>query len=313
MARMARVLVLDGGTSDEREISLRSGTSVIAALRAAGHDVREYDTASGINTATVADTDVVFPVLHGKGGEDGVLQAQLDALGVPYVGTGADASARCFDKWQFKQLLSAHDLPQAAGTLVDETGFWASELIRSPFVLKPNDGGSSVDTLIVRNLAQRPHKATIQTLFARHDHMLFEALIPGAEITVSVLGEMALPVVEIIPPESGEFDYENKYNGKTQELCPPEHVSAAAQLQAQDLALRTHKLAGCRDFSRTDMIIDSRGSIYILETNTIPGMTDQSLFPKAAAAAGITMPQLVDRLVQMALERSHRARQTAAS
>ena len=133
--------------------------------------------------------------------------------------------------------------------------------------------------------------------------MLLEELVEGIEITVAVVGDQALPVIEIIPPEAGEFDYENKYNGRSQELCPPEHVAEDIQAEARDLALRTHNLTGCRDFSRTDMILTPLGELWILETNTIPGMTDQSLLPKAAAAAGIPMPLLCDRLVQMALAR----------
>ena len=298
---MSSVIVLAGGTSDERAVSLRSGAAVSAALQAASHDVTVLDPADGLTKELLVGHDVVFPVLHGAGGEDGSLQTQLDIFRLPYVGTGAAASALCFDKWQYKQLLAEHDLPHPAGELVDETKFRQSPLITRPFVLKPFDGGSSIDTLLVRSLVEPLDKNAVSALFAKHPRMLLEELIVGTEITVAVLGDQCLPVIEIIPPSGGEFDYENKYNGQSQELCPPEHVSDAVQHKAQELALRVHQLAGCRDFSRTDFMIDAGGNLYILETNTIPGMTDQSLLPKAAAVSGLTMPQLMDRLVRLAL------------
>jgi D-alanine-D-alanine ligase len=298
---MAQVIVLCGGTSDEREISNRSGASVIRALKAAGHEVQELDPANGLNADKLRAADVVFPVLHGAGGEDGEIQKELDDLGVPYVGSGVEASELCFDKWQYKQFLQTHDLPTPNGQLLDITSFWASPLSKRTFVLKPNDGGSSVDTYIHRG--GNVPETTIRDMYSRHSKMLLEELVEGIEITIAVLGERALPVIEIIPPESGEFDYENKYNGKSQELCPPEHVNEDVQQKAQELALRVHRLTGCRDFSRTDMMVTPLGELWILETNTIPGMTDQSLFPKAAATAGVGFPQLVDQLVRMALAR----------
>jgi D-alanine-D-alanine ligase len=129
--------------------------------------------------------------------------------------------------------------------------------------------------------------------------MLLEELIEGTEITVPILGDQALPVIEIIPPQGKEFDYENKYNGTTQELCPPQHVSAEKQQEAQRLAEKIHKAAGVRHLSRTDIIIDENGKLWVLELNTIPGLTDQSLFPKAAAAAGINMQQLMQKFLDM--------------
>lgn len=298
---MADVIVLCGGTSDEREISQRSGASVARALETAGHRVAELDPANGLPADKLRAADAVFPVLHGAGGEDGVLQQRLDDLGVAYVGSGVKASELCFDKWQYKQFLRSSGLPTPNGRLLDITSFWASPLSTRTFVLKPNDGGSSVDTFIHRG-GSVP-KETIADIYSRHPKMLLEELVEGIEITVAVLGGQPLPVIEIIPPESGEFDYENKYNGKSQELCPPEHVDGGIQRQAQELALRAHNITGCRDFSRTDIMLTALGELWILETNTIPGMTDQSLLPKAAATAGITMPELCDRLVRMALAR----------
>lgn len=299
---MIKVAVLAGGSSDERAVSVRSGAAVASALEKAGYSVTQLDPASGFSAEKLQGSDVVFPALHGQGGEDGSLQKQLDEWGVPYVGSGVESSELCFDKWRYKQLLQARSLPTPDGRLEDMTGFWNSTLSRRPFVLKPNDGGSSVDMYIHRSAAEVPHD-TIMQLFSRHKKMLLEELIEGTEITVSVLGDTALPVIEIIPPESGEFDYENKYNGKSQELCPPQHVSESIQEKAKALALEAHRVCGCRDFSRTDIMVTNLGELWVLETNTIPGMTEQSLFPKAAATAGITMPQLADQLVQMAWAR----------
>lgn len=299
---MASVIVLAGGSSDEREISFRSGAAVAAALERAGHSVRQMDPVTEFNKTKLQAADVVFPVLHGQGGEDGSIQKQLEDLGVAYVGSGVEASELCFDKWQYKQFLRTHNIPMPNGKLVDEISFWNSQFVLRPFVLKPNDGGSSVDTLIHRTY-EKPDEQTIRDIFTRHSHLLIEELIEGTEITVAVLGEQSLPIIEIIPPESGEFDYKNKYNGKSQELCPPKNVAEGVQEEAKALATKIHKLCGCRDFSRTDIMVTSLGQLWVLETNTIPGMTEQSLFPKASSTAGISMEQLVDQLVQMALAR----------
>ncbi|HET7320604.1 MAG TPA: D-alanine--D-alanine ligase [Candidatus Saccharimonadales bacterium] len=298
---MASVIVLAGGSSDEREISLRSGAAVAEALKLKGHEVQELDPSQPIPPDTLKQADVVFPVLHGAGGEDGSLQGQLDALQVAYVGSGVAASELCFDKWRYKQFINSHGLPVPHGEIVTVDTFWQFSLVSKPFVFKPYDGGSSVDTYLHRS--GLVPKETIADIFTRHPKMLLEELVEGTEITVSVLGDQALPVIEIIPPSGGEFDYTNKYNGKSQELCPPEHVSAELQQKAQELALKAHNLCGCRDYSRTDIMINSAGELYILETNTIPGMTTQSLFPKAAETTGISMEDLCDRLVQMALAR----------
>ena len=299
---MAKVLVLAGGNSTERDVSLRSGMAVVKALRAAGHTVTQFDPERGIAAKDVAGVGVAFPVLHGIGGEDGTIQAELDKFGVPYVGSGVAASELCFDKWDYKQFLQTHQLPVPEGTLIGKAGF---DALTHPagFVLKPNDGGSSIDTYIYRGNGP-VDQAQVNDLFSRHGRMLFEELIVGTEITVAVVGDEALPVIEIVPPESGEFDYENKYNGKSQELCPPKSVSDALQAEARKLALQAHTLTGCRDFSRTDIMIGPGDALYLLETNTIPGMTDQSLLPKAAQVAGIDMPALVDKLVRFALART---------
>lgn len=274
---------------------------MLAALQTGGYENVVMADARDA-AASLDGVDVVFPALHGIGGEDGQIQKLLEDRGLPYVGSDSGVSALCFDKRQWRQLVGQHGIPIADGELIDKDGLRTSELLRQPFVIKPFDGGSSIDTFIVRDPATADW-AAIEDSFRRHPQMLAEALAAGTEITVGVFGEQPLPIIEIVPPASGEFDYENKYNGATRELCPPESVDAAVQQAAQELALQVHRMCGCRDMSRTDMIVGADGSLTVLETNTIPGLTDQSLFPKAAAAAGVTMPQLCDRLVQMALAR----------
>jgi D-alanine-D-alanine ligase len=297
---MTKIHVLAGDKYSERDVSLRSGAAVAEALKNTAYDVAIRDP-SKVPLEEIADCDAVFPALHGMGGEDGSLQAALESRGVRYVGSDSVASALCFDKERYRQVISSAGLPVAKGALVQADTYQTHALAGAPYVLKPFDGGSSIDTYIVRDPADAPHKR-IQATFQAHPTMLMEALITGSELTVGVLEDQALPVIEIIPPADGEFDYENKYNGATQELCPPQHVSEAVQAAAQELALQAHKITGCRDLSRTDIMCDEAGNLYILETNTLPGMTNQSLFPKAAAAAGIDMSSLCAQLVELALK-----------
>jgi len=301
---MANVIVLAGGNSDEREISLLSGAAVATALTTAGHTVTVLDPSDGLDKLlpTFQEVEVVFPALHGLGGEDGVLQKFLESHRIPFVGTSAKASELCFDKDRCTELFEEHgvDVPKTELVTLDE--FKASDLIKKPFVLKPNDGGSSIDTFIIRNV-DGFNLNSVEAAFKEHGRMLLQDFISGVEITVAVLGEASLPVIEIIPPKGGEFDYENKYNGKTQELCPPQHVLPEAQVAAQKLAKKIHDFTGCRDMSRTDMIITADQRLYVLENNTIPGLTNQSLLPKAAAQAGISMPAMCNLLVQRAVDR----------
>lgn len=301
---MAQVIVLCGGTSPERAVSLRSGSAVAAALTARGHDVRLVDPKDGLQQygAELEQAEVVFPVLHGAGGEDGTAQQILEAIHVPYVGSSAAASALCFNKQSAKKRLQEAGITVPQGAVVTIDTLWESSFTLQPFVLKPLDGGSSIDTFIVRDVSLAD-KLAIEHAFRTHSQMLLEELIDGVEVTVGVLGETALPPVEIIPPKGAEFDYENKYNGKTTELCPPKHLTSTQQQTAQTLAVEVHHILGCRDISRTDFIMDASGTLYTLETNTLPGMTDQSLVPKAAETAGISMQELTDRLLHMALTR----------
>lgn len=299
-----QVLVLAGGNSLEREISLRSGAAVAAALKRVGYEVSAADPAAGLQKLIPAlkSADVVFPALHGVGGEDGVLQRFLEEKQIKFVGSGSRASELCFDKYSYDQLLINNGILTPKTELVTFEEFGSTTLAKRPFVLKPNDGGSSIDNVIVRDVARKDETA-IRQAFDKYSQLLLQELISGPEITVAVLGTASLPVIEILPPDDQEFDYENKYNGATREICPPEHVSQSEQAEAQKLAARIHELCGCRDLSRTDIIVSEGGELCVLETNTIPGLTDESLLPKAAEAAGIDMLALCDRLVKSALAR----------
>lgn len=294
------VLVLLGGTSDEREVSLRSGNAVIEALKNRGHNVEQYDPADRNDGLTkfIGKVDVVMPILHGHGGEDGTIQAELEKLGFKYLGADSSVSKLCFDKNEFKNMLNTLSILTPRGEVVDKETYISSELKQSPYVLKPIDGGSTIDTFIIR---KSDIEKTDLEVFNRHPKMLLEELIEGSEITVPVLGSHALPVIEIIPPEGKEFDYENKYNGATQEHCPPVNISIENQATAQNLAEQIHKTAGVRHLSRTDIIIDKENNHYVLELNTIPGLTNQSLFPKSAGVAGLNMEQLVEELLRITL------------
>lgn len=299
---MLHVVVLCGGLSREREVSLRSGRAVAEALQAAGYEVQVLDTDCDDNQ--LKQCDVVFPVLHGVGGEDGKTQARLESLGIAFVGSDSKSSRLCMDKSLYRSTLQTKGLLMPQGDTMDYATYVRSELHTHPHVVKPVDGGSSVDTYIVRDMAVYDAEVP-KRYFQTYGSMIVEELILGTEVTVGILGDKVLPIIEIIPPADQEFDYDNKYNGQTQELIPAIHVADKDQKAVQELALEVHKATGCRDFSRTDFIISEDGQYYLLETNTIPGMTAQSLFPKMALAIGMDMPALCDNLVKMALERKH--------
>jgi len=294
-----KVLVLGGGDSPEREVSLRSARYIAKAVREAGFEIDEYDPAEGdAYFDTVPKDTVVLPILHGLNGEDGVIQAILEDHGLPYLGSDSASSAACFDKWLTLQAFKAYGLPTAQSEFIRKEDFAMSKLIKKPYVLKIAHGGSSIGVLIARD----PEKVTqrqIDEIFDMESRAVVEELVEGIEITVPVLDQSALPVIEIVPPSGGEFDYDNKYNGETAEICPPKSVSPEIQEQAQRLAEKAHKVRNCRHLSRTDMMVTPDGGLVVFDINTIPGLTDQSLYPKSAAVAGISMPQLVTRFVDM--------------
>lgn len=289
-----KVVILGGGTSPERSISLKSAANVAKAVKQAGYEVIEIDPKDGLDR--LPPGSIVFPVLHGVGGEDGRLQAELERRGLPYLGTGSKESETCFDKSLARGRLSRAGLPIADGHTVDKDSYWQNPLSKKPHVLKVSKGGSSIGTYMVRE-AGNVDKDKVEEVFKLDKKAIIEELIVGAEITVPIFDKLALPVIEIIPPQNGEFDYANKYNGRTQELCPPKSVGKEIQYRAQRLAEEVHEVLGARHFSRVDIMIGDDSRLVVLELNTIPGMTEQSLYPKSAAVAGISMPELMKKFV----------------
>lgn len=294
-----KILVLGGGESPEREVSLRSAANVATAARAAGFEVLEADPKYEPEILNTLPIDaLVFPILHGAGGEDGVIQKQLEDLKLAFLGSGSQVSQECFDKWTTRQKLEAAGIVMPKARLVTKDTYKNTDLIKTPYVLKVARGGSSIGTLVVHDPSV-VDPAKVEELFGLDDHAVLEELIEGDEVTVPVLDSSALPVIEIIPPANEEFDYDNKYNGRTQELCPAKNISADLQKQARDMAERVHYVMGARHLSRVDMMIDKDDRIYVLEINTMPGMTTGSLYPKSAKEAGMDMPALVKKFAEL--------------
>lgn len=299
---MTDVVVLYGGNSPEREVSIRSGKSVMTALDQAGIAYTSFDTANGLEFLdTLPKDSVVLPILHGVGGEDGSIQKELERRGLAYLGATSRVSEVCFDKSKALEVFQKNNIPTAAGAVVSQAEYASHPLAKKPHVLKVARGGSSIGTLLVPD-PTAVDKQQVQALFELDDTAILEELVQGIEITVPVLDGKALPVIEIKPPEGGEFDYENKYNGKTAEICPPVSIDEATQKEAQHVAERVYEAVGCRHLGRVDIIVRPDGSMAVLEINTIPGMTDQSLFPKAAEVAGMDFPALVTKFVELARE-----------
>jgi D-alanine-D-alanine ligase len=303
------VALLSGGISSEREVSLNSGKQVLAALDAEKYDVISYDPKTDL-PRLVADArriDTALIILHGPYGEDGTVQGLLDLLGIPYQGSGVLGSAVAMNKLTSKHLYQQAGLPVPAYVALksvdaaDTAGVAAR--LGLPVVVKPVQGGSSVGMSIVRSEKDLPD--AVRKALDFDDTVIIETFIDGIEVTGGVIGNErpeALPLIEIIPDERHEFfDYEAKYTaGLTQEICPARIDEPLAE-KARTYAVMAHEALGCRGYSRTDMMLKD-GSLYVLETNTIPGMTATSLFPQAAAAAGLPFGQLLDRLIELSLE-----------
>jgi D-alanine-D-alanine ligase len=278
---------------------LRSGASVAEALRSRGHEVSELDP-RGPGWKLPAGTQVVFLALHGTYGEDGTVQAELDQLGVPYTGCDAAASRIAFDKALTKERCVAAGVPTAKHVLVaTATTPWPRGW-NPPVVIKPVRQGSSVGLQFVERVAEWP-EALAEAL--RYDtQVLVEEKIVGRETTVGVLDGKALPIVEI-RPKAGAYDYRNKYTtGATEYLCPAPLDETTSQ-RVQEAGLSAFKAVGARDYARVDVMVRATGEPVVLEVNTLPGMTETSLLPKAAAAAGIGYAELCERMVKLAYHR----------
>ena len=293
-----KVSVLAGGVSGEREVSLRSGAAVAKALRSIGVKVLEVDVKEkGVKVPQ--GTDICFLALHGTYGEDGEVQRELEAAGMPFTGSGSEASALAFDK------LKARDALLAAGVPMAESQEWTPACDwKPPYVLKPVASGSSLGTFLVRT-EEEAKKAVKEAKKWKDGGMMIERLIEGAEMTVGILGEQALPVIEVRPVK-GFYDYKNKYtSGATQYLCPAPIPKEKAQ-ELQELALKAHRALGCEVLSRVDIMVDAEGKPHVLEVNTLPGMTDLSLLPKAGRAAGIDFTTQCLRILELSWARFHK-------
>ena len=292
----ARIALLMGGRSAEREVSLVSGRECAAALRQEGFDVVEIDAGADLaSRLSEAKPDVVFNALHGRWGEDGCVQGLLEWLGLPYTHSGVMASALAMDKSRAKRIFAAAGLPVAEGIIVGRERARAAHPMPPPYVVKPNNEGSSVGVYLVAEGANGPAQLSDDM----PDEVLVEAYVAGRELTTAVLGDRALAVTDII--SEGWYDYHAKYApGGSRHVVPadlPEEITAACL----DYALRAHRALGCRGLSRTDFRWDeARGlaGLILLETNTQPGMTPTSLAPEQAAHAGMSFGALVRWLVE---------------
>jgi D-alanine-D-alanine ligase len=299
MNRKLTITVMLGGFSAEREVSLKTGAAAANALRSLGHAVHELDPQDD-NWTLPPKTDVVFLALHGTYGEDGQVQARLEKLGVPYTGCGVEASRIAFDKVITKQRCVEAGVPTAKFMVFDAPGATWPMGWQPPVVLKPVRQGSSVGLQFVDRVVDF---AAALTEALRHDtQVLMEERIVGRETTVAILDGQALPVVEVRPKE-GTYDYTNKYTaGRTEYFCPaPFEPSVTAAIQKA--ALGAFNAVGGRDYARVDVMVRANGEPVVLEVNTLPGMTETSLLPKAAAAAGIGYPELCQRMIDLAMKR----------
>jgi len=299
-----RIGVLMGGTSAEREVSLCSGKAVEAALRAQGLELEAIDVGSDIGERLKEKrVELAFIALHGRGGEDGTIQGLLECLGVAYTGSGILASALAMNKLYSKQLFQFSGLPTppyralrsgddpASSALVSELGL--------PVVVKPLEEGSTIGVSIVRE--QGELELAFQRAFDHGSCILVEKYVPGKEITVGILGEEPLPPIEIVPA-SGFYDYRAKYTAGAAQYLVPAPLPRLLLSRIQEVGMNAHRALGCRGFSRVDLRLDDDGIPYVLEVNTVPGMTETSLLPKAAAAAGYDFCALTRKILELALQ-----------
>jgi len=297
---MKRVAVLHGGMSAEREVSLRSGAQVIAALRSAGYDVLPVEVGTDLGALIAAlnpPPDVVFNALHGRFGEDGTIQGVLDYLGIPYTHSGVRASALAIDKAAAKAVFAHAGLPVAPHRIIEISELADHDPLPPPYVVKPINEGSSVGVSIVRPGDNRNAEIVKAWTFGP---AMVEQYIPGRELTVCVLEDRALFVTEIITGEAF-YDYNAKYSAGGSYHVVPAEIPDDVTNQAKDIALAAHRALGCRGATRADLRYDdASGRLILLEVNTQPGMTSTSLLPEQASHAGLDFPALCTWMVERA-------------
>lgn len=289
LAGVGRVAVLAGGSSAEREVSLNSGNAVLGALRSLGVDAELLDPSLN-NIHQLRDFEVCFIALHGRGGEDGVIQGVLEFLQVPYTGSGVMASAIGMDKVKTKMIWQAAGLPIPQGYVAGQS----DKVLPFPLMVKPAHEGSSIGMCKVDNAEQLADAITQANKYDAD--VLVEQWIAGGEFTVAILNGEALPAIRLETPNSF-YDYEAKYKADTTRYLCPCGLSAEKEQELKALALEAFHLVGCSDWGRVDVMQDERGSFYLLEVNTVPGMTDHSLVPMAAQAAGLSFAELVGEIL----------------
>jgi D-alanine-D-alanine ligase len=307
-----KVAVLKGGRSLERGVSLRSAARVEDALERLGHQVVAIDVGADLVTRLSAEgPDVAFVAMHGVGGEDGTAQELLEILGIPFTGPGAAACARCMDKVLAKNTIREAGLPTADWFAFNETAFrelgaadalgQLEESLGFPLVVKPSRGGSSLGVRFAAETAEVPQ--ALVSAFSYDNRVILERFVEGRELAVSVIGDEALPIVEAIPAEGDSYDFEARYEiGRTRFVCPAE-LTDEATAAVTETALATYRALGCTGFARIDLILAGEQP-WVLEANAIPGLTDTSLLPQAAEAAGMSFERLVERILDLAPHRA---------
>ncbi len=307
-----KVAVLQGGRSLERSVSLRSGARVAETLAGLGHEVDELDlSADLVSRLGKSRPDVAFIALHGIEGEDGTIQSLLELLGIPYTGPRVAACQRCMDKVLAKYILRENGLPTPDWVTYSEAAIRdfgaastfsaAIERVGLPLVAKPASQGSSLGIKVVTEAERLPD--ALITALSYDSRALLERWVPGRELAVSVLGDESLPIVEAIPKDSNSFDFAARYEiGGADFICPAELTDAESE-EVHRVALASYEALGCSGFARVDLILGESGP-EVLEVNAVPGLTETSLLPQAAEAGGVSFEDLVERLLELALEAS---------
>ncbi len=296
-----KIAVLMGGPSSEREVSLSSGKAMFAASAALGYDAISVEFKDDIlsHLDTLKSVDIVLIALHGGIGENGRIQGMFESLGIRYTGSDALSSAICMDKHISKLLAEDVGIATPRWKRIRKGQSIYKNEFDYPFVVKPNSEGSTIGLTIVHN--ENDYDSAVEEAFKYDDEILIEEFISGKEITVSIVGEDVLPIIEI-RPEHGLYDYECKYTkGMTEYICPAE-LNEDLTKRIKQTAFEVYKLLKCRHYGRVDLRLDNNNQHWFLELNTLPGMTDTSLLPKAAKATGISFEQLIGKIIKQSLD-----------